>query len=387
MEKIRIAFIHQTGLFAGGTEMFLQRLAVNLPKDKYEVDYYYAKNTSPAKKKYVEENGVQTIQFDYNKIVEKKGVAVAFGCNLKEVFKDNYDLIQLGTDGANQNFLHFIRNTPIIDSIHYVSGSNNRYHVSRVMHISQFSKNKWIAKGGDPKRVEMISLPLKGAKFNYKDIRESLGLDKDCFLFGMHQANRDEIFSDIPLRAYKEVESDNNAFVLLNGSKLYREQAKQLGLKRVFFYDFVESNDEFWSILNSLNVYTHGRKDGELNSAAIAEALSLGKPVITHPSDDFNGHLEVITKDIGVVANDYKEYALAMRKLEDDPKLCKELGANARNKFLEHYDFDGQMANIQNIYVEALKNPYPNKADRVFRAVYQRVKDLIIKLAIVLLYR
>jgi UDP-glucose 4-epimerase len=40
-EKIRIAFVKYAGLAIGGSELWLQKLAVNLPKNKYEVDYYY----------------------------------------------------------------------------------------------------------------------------------------------------------------------------------------------------------------------------------------------------------------------------------------------------------------------------------------------------------
>lgn len=174
----------------------------------------------------------------------------------------------LGTDGADISYLRCIKDTPIVDSIHYVSGMNNRYNVSRVMHISNFSKNLWVKRGGDIERTVMISLPLKKASFKFTDIRSELGLKPHIFIFGMHQANRDEFFSDIPLKAYKEVENDNNAYVLLNGSKRYREQVKKLGLKNVYFYDFVQDKNQFYSILKSFDVYVRGRKDGELNSAA-----------------------------------------------------------------------------------------------------------------------
>ena len=374
MNKIKIAFIHTTGLASGGTEQFLQRLAVGLPKDRFEIDFYYANNTSEQRKKYVEDNGITTIKFECQKIVENRGFSRAFECNLKNVFRNNYDLIMLGTDGAEISYLNFIKKTPIIDSIHYVSGVNNRFNVSRVMQISKFSCDLWVKKGGDKDRTVMISLPLKAPQFNFTDIRESLGLAPNTFLFGMHQANREEIFSDIPLRAYKEVESESNAYILLNGSKLYREQAKELGLKNVFFFDFVSDNNEFYSILKSLDVYAHGRKDGELNSAALAEAMSLGLPIITHPSNDFNGHLEVVN-DNGFVANDYIEYAQKMRLLENDAMLREKMSKNSLTKFKNYYNYDGQMNNIVNIYEDAIKEPYPNALKRHILSLKQTVRN------------
>ncbi len=41
MQKTRIAFIKFGGLAAGGTEKYLQTLACNLPKDHFEVAYFY----------------------------------------------------------------------------------------------------------------------------------------------------------------------------------------------------------------------------------------------------------------------------------------------------------------------------------------------------------
>ena len=38
---IRIAFIKFGGLAAGGTERVLQTIALNLPKEKYQVTYFY----------------------------------------------------------------------------------------------------------------------------------------------------------------------------------------------------------------------------------------------------------------------------------------------------------------------------------------------------------
>ena len=378
MDRKRIAFVHVTGLSSGGTEQFLQRLAVSLKERGHIVDFYYANNTAEHRKKYVEDHGVRTIKFECGFIVEKRGYRYAFNCNFNKVFTNEYDLVQIGTDGCELSYLSCIKKIPIVDSIHYVTGVNNRYNISRVMHISEFSRKLWEEKGGDAKRTVMISLPLQRKSFEYMDIRKELGLKKDCFIFGMHQANRDEIFSDIPLRAYKEVEAENNAYVLLNGSQLYRKQAKQLGLKRVYFYDYVQDDNHFYSILKSFNVYAHGRKDGELNSAAIAEALSLGLPIITHPSSDFNGHLEIV-KNNGYVANDYIEYAEYMKKLQNDSSLREKMGEESLKIFNDKYDFEMQMNNIEKIYEEIIFKPYPHKIRRMLYHVSQKVKNGIIK--------
>ena len=40
-KKINIAFIKYGGLAAGGTEKWLQQMAISLPKEIFNIDYYY----------------------------------------------------------------------------------------------------------------------------------------------------------------------------------------------------------------------------------------------------------------------------------------------------------------------------------------------------------
>ena len=69
--KIKIAFIKYLGLITAGTEKFLQTIAAGLPKDEFEVDYYYAhpEDTPPdeGRVKYLRDNGVNLIEFKTSK--------------------------------------------------------------------------------------------------------------------------------------------------------------------------------------------------------------------------------------------------------------------------------------------------------------------------------
>ncbi len=68
--KIKIAFVKFSGMAAGGSEKFLQVIAANLPKDRFEVDFFYCDaapyigsdykvlDTDPNRIKYVQEHGV-----------------------------------------------------------------------------------------------------------------------------------------------------------------------------------------------------------------------------------------------------------------------------------------------------------------------------------------
>src|ERR1035437_7191870 len=75
MKKTKIAFIKFCGLAVGGSEIWLQKIAANLPKDKFEVDYYYCDsapligidfktgNTNGDRVRYMKDNNVNLIKF------------------------------------------------------------------------------------------------------------------------------------------------------------------------------------------------------------------------------------------------------------------------------------------------------------------------------------
>ena len=76
MAKIKVAFIKFGGMAIGGTEKVLQTIAAELPKDEFEVDYFYCDaapyigsdfkhiDTDPSRVEYVKEHGVNTVKFN-----------------------------------------------------------------------------------------------------------------------------------------------------------------------------------------------------------------------------------------------------------------------------------------------------------------------------------
>lgn len=373
-KKLKIAFIKNNGLTLGGTEKFLQTIAAGLPKDEFEVDYFYAHQQddppNEARKQYLINNGVNVIEFKTDKQRVHRDKIWLDNSNFFDVFKDNYDIVQTGRCGLYEEPFCNIK-SPIVDSLHYIVGVDNQYNIARSMHISEFSKNMWIEKGGDKDRIVMVSHPIVIPDFEYKNIRAELNIENK-FLFGMHQRNDDMIFSDIVLKAYKQVENDNNAFILLGGSEKYREQAKELGLKNIYFIPHTGDTNTIQSFLKTIDVYSHGRFDGELNSTAIAEALYHGKPVVSHISQEgFNGHVECIGH-AGFVVDTYEQYAEKLKEFQQNKEFYEKISKNAKVRFKEMYDYDTQMQNIINIYKDVVKNTYPDK----FKRLYLHIKQL-----------
>src|SRR5437762_1463345 len=103
--KIRLAIIKFGGMGIGGSELRLQIIAKHLPKDQFEVDYYYCDSapyigsdyqhgdTDPERVRYLEDSGVRLVKFH----VEAKDITKPahdwVGTNFWDVFKPTkYDL-------------------------------------------------------------------------------------------------------------------------------------------------------------------------------------------------------------------------------------------------------------------------------------------------------
>lgn len=269
MNKIRIAFIKFGGLSSGGTEKFLQTIAVNLDRSKFCVDYLYCDaapykgsdykhlDTDPERLKFMQESGVNLIKFK----VGFKDVTVPthnwLETNFWDIFnEDNYDVVFTGRAGHKEYPFCLIKKIPIIDSLHLSAGADNQSNIKKVIHLSNWNAKKWVKNGGDRRRVEVVYQPIKIDDFKEVDFKKEYGLENK-FVFGFHQRNDDSIFSPIPLAAYARIESENNHFVILNSSKKYKDQAKKLGLKNITFLPFAKTQEDVYNFLRMLNVFAH----------------------------------------------------------------------------------------------------------------------------------
>jgi glycosyltransferase involved in cell wall biosynthesis len=234
-----------------------------------------------------------------------------------------------------------------------------------------------VKRGGDKKRVVLVSLFLDIPTKKYKNLRKKLNIG-DKFVYGLHQRNSDGIFSPIPLNAYKAIEDDNTMFMLMNGSNLYKKQAHELDIRNIIFLPAAKVQEEIYEFLSTLDVYAHGRKDGEVNSAAIAEAMYFNLPVVSHFSEMNNGHVECIGQ-AGRVLRTIDDYAKELQKLRTGKSYYKYRSQEAKKRFMEKYELRGQIKNVENIYEDVLRNPFPHK----FKRRYLHWKDFLIKRFIV----
>ena len=357
---IKVAFIKFGGMANGGTEKVLQTIAAELPKDKFIVDYFYCDSapyigsdfvhpdTDPSRVQYVKNNGVNVVKFD----VEFKDLRTAthdwVNTNFWELFdEEKYDVIQTGRSGHPEYPFTLINKTPIVDSIHLSGMAENKHNTVKTVLISKEQKDRWIMSGGPADKAVTIPNPLRIPDVGDINYREEFGW-QDKFIFGLHQRRDNHIFSPIPLEAYDEIEDDNTAFLLLGGSENYQKQAKDLGLKNFKHLPPVGELEPIHKFLNTLDVFAHGRSDGEQCSCAIIEAMSHGLPVISHTAPSM-GQLEQIG-DAGKVANSYQEYSEVMVNMIDDKNYYSKCAQNSKKRYNEIYKLESIIKKYADIY-------------------------------------
>lgn len=369
-DKIRLAFVKFGGMAAGGTEKFLQNIAMNLPPEQFDITYHYCDaapyvgsdwkhpDTDQARLKLMEASPVKLVKFN----VAAKNVTIPTHDWLDNNFwdsfnEDDYDIIVSGRSGHPEYPFTHIRRTPIVDTIHMPGLVDNQDNVAAVVHVSEWNKQVWIQSGGDARRAEVIYLPIVlPDELPDTDLRKELGLEGK-FIYGMHQRPNDGIFSHIPLAAYMQVQSEETAFVILGGSEKYKQQAEMLGLES--FHQLPPTGDmvEVCQFLKMLDVYAHGRADGENNSQSIAEAMAFGKPVISHFARA-NGHVETIGT-AGIVVNGVDDYAVQMKNYKLDPNYRNSKATNATKRFKECYDLQTNIQKFADLFTRVHKENKP----------------------------
>jgi glycosyltransferase involved in cell wall biosynthesis len=367
LPRIRLAIIKFGGLSPGGTEKFLQTIAANLDQREFDVTYFYCDSspytgsdfshpdTDPARKEYLRRAGVKLIKFK----VKSKNVLDKFHSWEETDFWDkfreqDFDLIQTGRAGHPEYPFHLIKTLPIIDSVHLNAGVDNQKNIAKVMLLGEWSLREWKKNGGDSRRAVIISHPIEPAT---SPIFDRLRISGEKIVFGFHQRVSDEIFSEIPLEAFAGLPKEKACFRIMGGSDLYRKQAINLGLSNVEFVEFSSNQSEIESFLNGLDVYAHGRKDGEINSTAIAEALRHGKPIISHRSNLNNGHIECIGQ-AGKVVDSAGEYMQEMKRYIEKPEILQLSTITAFKQFKNRYELSEQIEKISNIYKEVYQDGY-----------------------------
>jgi hypothetical protein len=356
--KKKIAFIKFGGMCSGGTEKHLQTLAVNLPSDKFDVTYFYCdaapyigsdykhSDTDPHRLAYMQNSAIKIVKFD----VGAKDVTTQthdwVDTNFWDVFnEEDFDMIQTGRSGHPEYPFTHINKTAIIDSIHLPDMAEKKANVMKVILVAEEQHQRWNSAGGEPGKAVVIPPAIEIPEVS-GDLRKELGIAADTTVYGMHQRADDGIFSQALMPSWQGSNASkmNSCLVILGGSKLYQQHAQYLKLTNVIFLESTGDVSRIHRFLNTLDVYTHARKDGEQCSSSIIEALYHSIPIIGHiaPSMGHKGQI----KDAGYICSTFGEYAAAIDALYDLTHRNK-LSSIARKRYEETFS----LQSVVDLYV------------------------------------
>ena len=368
---IKIAFIKFGGLSAGGTERWLQMMAANLPKEKFAVDYYYCDaapflgsnykhaDTDPARKKYLEDRGIKLIKFK----VGAKDISTPTqewrDTDFWEIFNENnYDIIQTAKAGPAEYPFYLIKK-PVVECLTLSVGADTSPNIAWTILLSGWQRTRWFkADGGNLQKSAVIPIPVEKPA-SCENLRRELGISENALVAGFHQRADNNIFSPIPLAAFAKLQTPDRYFIIMGGGDKYRTQAKKLNLKNAIFIDHSGDAEKISKFLNTLDIFAHGRHDGETFGAVLAEAMVHSLPCLSHWSPIANAQPETMGPG-GLFALNQKEYTQKLELLFTDKSLREKLSAKGRAHAEEYYSVTGATEELANIYHCILGLPEEN---------------------------
>jgi len=360
----KVAFIKYAGMASGGVEKYMQTIACLLPKEDFQVDFYYT-NVAPtigsnfvhpdndsSRLELMKSEGINTIEVQVGKKGPESSLYEWQNTNFWELFnEDSYDIIQTGRGGYPEYPFNLINKTKIIDSIHSFTGED-KPNILKAILLCKWQFEKWVESGGNAEKGVIIPSLVKIEEKNYSSLRKELEIPEDAFVYGFHQGNREDIFSPVSLLAYNQIKNNNNYFLIMGGANLHRELASAIGCPNIRFVEFSSSPDRIHQFLETIDVFAHARSDGEVCSASIIEGLYHGRPVLSHPALNM-GHAEQI-EGCGKITGSIEEYAQEMLLFEKNKEYLEETSSNARKKYQEKYKYEKVVDKILKVYYDAL---------------------------------
>lgn len=338
---MKLSFCKFVGLANGGTEKYLQSLAIFYKNNGHEVDYYYTNvapstwdhpDNDPTRENLLRDSGVNLKKIYLERLVGNEWI----NTNFFDIFKESdYDYLIGAGNGMPDYPYHKLKNIPIIHTIH---GDHvfNQHNIKKSVLLCKWQADRWINNGGDSKKIEIIPsyVPVPNKWSN--SFREKNNIPEDAFVYGFHQRNDNNISSNISLACFSAIKIPNTYFTILGGSDKHRNFVKENNIKNVIFIDYTSSIDTIHEFLDGIDVYAHCRNDGEVCSAAIIEAMYHGKPVISAPGLNM-GHVEQI-ENCGMMCYSTEEYLEQMIRIHNK-NYYDELTEKTKIKYYNNYDY------------------------------------------------
>lgn len=351
---MKIAFCKYGGLATGGTEKYLQSLALLYNEAGHQIDYYYTDatpiegtdwkhpDTCPERRKLLKSAGINTRFVQVQRRGHAAGGSEWIGTNFFDLFnEEDYDFLVTAGDGRAEFPYTHLKQIPIIHTIHGWH-AYNAPNIHKSVLLCKWQADRWLASGGDTTKLQIIPPLIPIPTFtSIRQFRRTHNIPSSAVVLGLHQAPGEApgVASLVSLEAFASIESDDLYYVILGGDEQHRSFCQSRNIQNVIFIPLEPDTQKVHSFLSEIDIYAHCRHDGEVCSASLIEAMAHGKPIISHVGNGTNlGHLEQI-EGIGKVTNNPKEYADEIRLLLDSGYRA-EVSKRSKQKYLSKYATD-----------------------------------------------
>lgn len=356
-KRPRVLFFDMSGGGHGGTSKEMQILSKYLNKSKYDVYFMYSSkqaenrirvegtlsaNGGVGRAKRLEEYGVKLIDFQYDSI-DSEFPYIIKGMNptLFDILKnENIDILIITTDGKIYFPFNLVRNIPIILLNVFASYSVQKNIVYNVCYTKEGTDR--IMRVSNERIIRQMYIPCEYPSHNSiedgKTLRKNLGIKETDVVFGRIGRNAGSTYETIGINAFKKIVAKypEAHFIIVSPPPSIEKIVVDEKIPNVHLLPPTSVEEEIWAFHQANDAYAHFRKDGETFGLNIAEAMMCGKPIITHKSFMWNGHLEYLEPSFSRVTemDDMEGYAKFMEEFIEMKKkgTLKGIGLLAKAK-------------------------------------------------------
>lgn len=246
----------------------------------------------------------------------------------------------------------------------------NEHYADHIIAVSPATRDNLVESGISPKKITVVMngiapVPETGPE-NRAALRQSLGLEKNTFVFGILARMEDYKGHLYLVHAAKLLKDQGRTKfrVLMAGTGSFEEEVAravvEMGVDDVV--QMLGFRSDVAELLNILDVQLNASYGTEATSLALLEGMSLGLPSIV---SDYGGNPFLVEHGVnGLVFPSQDSLALSkcMTRLMDHPNEVKAMGQRAKERFNAQFTGPVFAQNIERIYLDVRKgDPHGTK--------------------------
>lgn len=246
----------------------------------------------------------------------------------------------------------------------------NEHYADHIIAVSPATRDNLVESGISPQKITVVMNGIAPVPETSPEeraaLRESLGLEKNTFVFGILARMEDYKGHLYLVHAAKLLKDQGrtNFRVLMAGTGSFEEEVAravvEMGVEDVV--QMLGFRSDVDQLLNILDVQLNASYGTEATSLALLEGMSLGLPSIV---SDYGGNPFLVEHGVnGLVFPSQDSLALSkcMTRLMDHPNEVKAMGQRAKERFNAQFTGPVFAQNIERIYLDVRKgDPHGTK--------------------------